>query len=112
MTWREALYARRISNPEKVALILLGGAGVLLHHTVFYSLVWYTSSLRNNNITSLDCLKLYSWITVFSWVYLRIILSFRSPWTPLAVLPLCYYLFWLFSAVAEVISRYETWHGG
>jgi hypothetical protein len=83
---------------------VLACAGIVLH-PIYYRLVWWTSSMRNSDVTLTDHLKLFLWLAVFSWVYARVIFSFRSPWRFLAALPFLYYFIPVVLLILEPISR-------
>lgn len=104
MTLRDAIYARAIGRTEKIILLVLACAGVALH-AVYYRLLWWTSSMRNNDVTLSDYLGLFLWLAVFSWVYARVMLSFRSPWRFLAALPFLYYFIPVVLLIFELISK-------
>jgi hypothetical protein len=104
MTLREAIYARAIGRTEKIILLVLACAGLVLQ-TVYYRLLWWTSSMRNDDVNLSDHLRLFLWLAIFSWVYARVIVSFRSPWRFLAVLPFLYYFIPLVVSFTEPITK-------
>ncbi len=104
MTLRDVFYARAIGKYEKIILLILAFAGLGLQYA-YFGLLGAASSRWNTYVSFSDILNLYVWLVVFSWVYARVIFSFRSSWRFLAVVPFLYYFIPLVFLVLEPLKK-------
>ena len=98
------LPTRSISRAEKGVLLALAACGVVFHQ-LFMNLLRRTSWLWSDDVTVSDHMRLIVWVTFFSWVYGRVLFSFRSKFRFLAILPLGYYGLVMLAILEHAVSQ-------